>query len=299
KASLASIEFYESSGCFRSFCFWRKRLRDGRSTVRRFIQHFTCFFGENSPHRCNAAQILRRGTARQVAATMICVFPQGSPASSSMRIDRVLGWAFAMLDIPTLFVISTCVTSVLGLFLLFAWVQDRSIRALAWWGAAYLLGGLAAALWSVHDALQRALTVDVVYALLFAACGIIWNGARMFHSRPTLPGSMFAGAILWLIACQIPVVHESDAFRIMLGSFVIANYTLFTAYELWRERGEGLFSRWPAIVVLAAQGTVFSLPIPLVLLLPADSGSSSRAAGPPSWCWRRCCSPSGLRSSSW
>jgi len=187
-------------------------------------------------------------------------------------LDRVLGWAFAMLDIPTLFVISTCVTSVLGLFLLFAWVQDRSIRALAWWGAAYLLGGLAAALWSVHDALSRALTVDVVYALLFAACGIIWSGARMFHARPTLPGSMFAGAILWLVACQIPFVHESDAFRIMLGSFVIANYTLFTAYELWRERGEGLFSRWPAIVVLTAHGIVFSLPIPLVLLLPADSG---------------------------
>jgi hypothetical protein len=36
------------------------------------------------------------------------------------------------LDVPTLFMISTCVTAVLGLFLLFAWIQDRSIRALAW-----------------------------------------------------------------------------------------------------------------------------------------------------------------------
>jgi hypothetical protein len=40
------------------------------------------------------------------------------------------------LDVPTLFIISTCVTAVLGLFLLFAWVQDRSVRALAWWGGA-------------------------------------------------------------------------------------------------------------------------------------------------------------------
>ena len=174
------------------------------------------------------------------------------------------------LDVPTLFIISTCVTAVLGLFLLFAWIQDRSIRALAWWGAAYLVGGLAAALWGMHDAISRALTVDVVYALLFVACGIIWTGARLFHQRPALPFGMFGGAILWLIVCQSPIVHESDSYRIMLGSLLIANYTLLTAVELWRERGEHLFSRWPAMFVLAAHGVVFLLPIPLILLLPTE-----------------------------
>src|SRR5262249_35842671 len=140
------------------------------------------------------------------------------------------------LDIPTLFVISTCVTAVLGLFLLFAWIQDRSVRALAWWGAAYLIGGLAAALWSMHDVLSRALTVDLVYALMFLACGIIWTGARLFHTRAPLPSAMFGGSILWLIVCQSPVVHESDRYRIMLGSLVIASYILLTAFELWRDR---------------------------------------------------------------
>ena len=176
------------------------------------------------------------------------------------------------LDVPTLFTISTCVTAVLGLFLLFAWIQDRSIRALAWWAAAYLLGGLAAAMWNVHDAISRALTIDVVFALMFVACGIIWNGARLFHTRRVLPVWMFAGAILWLIACQSPVVHESDNYRIMLGSAVIASYILLTAYELWRERGEELFSRWPAIAVLVIHSFVFMLPIPLVLFLPHESG---------------------------
>jgi diguanylate cyclase (GGDEF)-like protein len=174
------------------------------------------------------------------------------------------------LDIPTLFIISTCVTAVLGLFMLFAWIQDRSIRALAWWGAAYLVGGLAAALWGMHDVVSRALTVDVVYALLFIACGIIWTGARLFHQRPVRPFGMFGGAILWLIVCQSPMVHESDSYRTMLGSLLIAGYTLLTAFELWRERGEHLFSRWPAIVVLAVHGMVFLLPIPLIVLLPAE-----------------------------
>jgi diguanylate cyclase (GGDEF)-like protein len=175
------------------------------------------------------------------------------------------------LDVPTLFIISTCVTAVLGLFLLFAWIQDRSVRALAWWGAAYLLGGLAAALWSMHDSVARALTVDVVYALLFLACGIIWTGARLFHHRETRPIGMFAGALLWLIACQSPMVHESGTSRIMLGSLVIASYTLLTAYELWREQGEHLFARWPAISVLTLHGIVFLLPIPLALFLPDSS----------------------------
>ena len=176
------------------------------------------------------------------------------------------------LDVPTLFMISTCVTAVLGLFLLFAWIQDRSIRALAWWSAGYLVGALAAALWSMHEAIARAVTLDVVYALLFLACGIIWNGARMFHARPVLPAFMFGGAIMWLIVCQSPVVHESDHYRIMLGSLVIGTYTLLTAFELWRERGEQLFSRWPAVGVLTIHGVLFLLPIPLVVLLPAHSG---------------------------
>jgi diguanylate cyclase (GGDEF)-like protein len=178
------------------------------------------------------------------------------------------------LDIPTLFIISTCVTGVLGLFMLFAWIQDRSIRALAWWGAAYLVGGLAAALWGMHEVVSRALTVDVVYALLFIACGIIWTGARLFHQRPVRPFGMFGGAILWLIVCQSPMVHESDSYRTMLGSLLIAGYTLLTAFELWRERGEHLFSRWPAIVVLAVHGMVFLLPIPLIVLLPAERSLS-------------------------
>ena len=56
----------------------------------------------------------------------------------------------ASLDVGTLFFIAICVTALLGLFLLFAWTQER-IRALAWWGVAYLLGGASGALWRWGD----------------------------------------------------------------------------------------------------------------------------------------------------
>lgn len=56
----------------------------------------------------------------------------------------------ASLDVGTLFFIAICVTVLLGLFLLFAWTQER-IQALAWWGVAYLLGGASGALWRWGD----------------------------------------------------------------------------------------------------------------------------------------------------
>ena len=54
--------------------------------------------------------------------------------------------AMSSLDIDTLFVVASCVTALLGAFLLFAYLQDR-IAALALWGGAYLLGGLSGAIW--------------------------------------------------------------------------------------------------------------------------------------------------------
>ena len=43
-----------------------------------------------------------------------------------------LAAAPASLDVGTLFFVAICVTALLGLFLLYAWTQER-IRALAWW----------------------------------------------------------------------------------------------------------------------------------------------------------------------
>ena len=54
------------------------------------------------------------------------------------------------LDIATLFVVATCVTMLLGLLLLFVWRQDR-IQALAWCGAAYVVGGLSVVAWSIEE----------------------------------------------------------------------------------------------------------------------------------------------------
>ena len=43
------------------------------------------------------------------------------------------------LDVNTLFLVTIYVEAILGLLLLFAWVQNSEIYAVAWWGAAHLL----------------------------------------------------------------------------------------------------------------------------------------------------------------
>ena len=175
-----------------------------------------------------------------------------------------------MLDAHTLFTVATCVTGLLGVLLLIVWVQERSIRALAWWGAAYLMGGSAVALWSGQDNVPF-ITPAAPNALLFVACGLIWSGARLFHGRRVLPAALIAGSIAWFVAMQASAFAESEFARIVLSSLIIASYTFLTAYELRRERRRALARPWLTIGVPLLHGAVFLSPVPLTALLPPGS----------------------------
>src|SRR5688572_28777296 len=182
------------------------------------------------------------------------------------------------LDVTTLFVVATCVTGLLGLLLLFAWVQDR-VRALAWWGTAYLVGGFAVVIWSIESHISPPLPVGTANALLFLACGMIWNAARLFHGRPVLWGAMATGATLWLVASRWPEFTQSATARMVLASAIVSVYTVLTAVELWRERRKHLLRRWPAIFVPLLHGAVFLFPMSLAGALPASGGIVALATG--------------------
>ena len=173
-----------------------------------------------------------------------------------------------LLDIPTLIIVSIFVTAILGLLLLFVWIQDRSIQALAWWGVAYIVAGLSIALLSGRFPVSDAVSIDIASALLFAACGLSWNGARLFDEKPVRPFAMFAGALIWLLACLIPAFSASIPGRMIVSSLIVSNYTLVTAFELWSGRSEKLVTRWPAMLVLILHGVIFPTQIPLIMLQP-------------------------------
>lgn len=172
-----------------------------------------------------------------------------------------------VLDQSTLFAVATGITGLLGIFLLMLWIQERSVRALGFWGAAYLMGASAVTLWGTQGALLP-VPAELPNALLFAACGMIWNGARLFHGREVRPDGLCAGAVLWFALMQDPPFGNSETTRVVFSSLVIAAYAFLTAYELRRERRRALAARWLAVAIPLLHSAVFLAPIAVILLVP-------------------------------
>jgi diguanylate cyclase (GGDEF)-like protein len=172
------------------------------------------------------------------------------------------------LDVNTLFMVSIYVEAILGLLLLFVWVQNTTIYAVAWWGFAHLIRAASIVLFGMYGSAPDLITIDLANALLFTAFAVIWTGARVFDGRPVEPVYLVTGAVLWLLVCRLPVLTEAVDTRALIASGIITTYTWLAAYEFWRGRGEPLVSRWPAIFMLLAYGALFLLRTPLVSVLP-------------------------------
>ena len=172
------------------------------------------------------------------------------------------------LDVNTLFMVTIYVEAILGLLLLFAWVQNTSIRAVAWWGFAHLLRAASVVLFGMYGSVPDLISIDLANALLFTAFAVTWTGARVFDGRPAEPVYMVTGAVLWLLICRLPILAEAVSARVLIASLIITSYTWLTAFEFWRGRDEQLVSRWPAIFMLFAHGALFLLRTPLIAVLP-------------------------------
>ena len=172
------------------------------------------------------------------------------------------------LDVNTLFLVTIYVEAMLGLLLLFAWIQNSGIQAVAWWGGAHLLRAASVALFGMYGTVSDVITIDLANAILFTAFAVTWTGARVFDGQKPHLMYLVGGALLWLLACRTPFFADSVEARVLLSSGIITAYTWATAYEFWRGRSEPLVSRWPAIFMLFAHGSLFLLRTPLSQVLP-------------------------------
>ncbi|MFZ3358090.1 MAG: GGDEF domain-containing protein [Xanthobacteraceae bacterium] len=172
------------------------------------------------------------------------------------------------LDVNTLFLVTIYVEAILGLLLLFVWVQNTSIYAVAWWGFADLLRAASIVLFGMYGTVPDLVSIDLANVLLFTAFALTWTGARVFDHRRPLPILLFGGAALWLVVSRIPGIAASWDVRVLLSSGIITTYTWATAYEFWRGRSEPLVSRWPAIFMLFAHGALYLLRTPFGAMLP-------------------------------
>jgi diguanylate cyclase (GGDEF)-like protein len=184
--------------------------------------------------------------------------------------------ALASLDVGTLFFVAICLTLLLGLFLLHAWLEDGSC-ALAWWSAAYLIGGLSGALWRLGSAIPLPATTPTV--LMFVAVGMIWSGARSFYGRPVHWSGMIFGSVFWAAASFFPAFAGSAASRMLVSALIVAGYSTLTATELRRERRKSLIRRWPAAFGPILHGAMFLVPAALATLCCTGEGGQSAAGG--------------------
>ena len=172
------------------------------------------------------------------------------------------------LDVNTLFLVTIYVEAILGLLLLFAWVQNTAITAVAWWGFADLLRAASITLFGLYGSVSDLISIDLANAILFTSFAVTWTGVRLFDHRKPQYALSFAGAAVWLVACRIPDFMPSLEMRVLLSSGIITAYTWASAFEFLRGRSERLVSRWPAIFMVFAHGTLYLLRTPLGDLVP-------------------------------
>lgn len=174
-----------------------------------------------------------------------------------------------VLDMPTLFVITTFLSATGGLLLLFAWLQNRNTMALAFWGVGYLLGAAAAALLASSGVFSESGAAGIANTVGCLAYGMMWAGARSFEGRRVHVPILAAGAVIWAIAFQFDgFAHSLDA-RVGLLSVICAAYALLAVCELWYARDRELISRWPTLILVTAHAGFLFARIPFAHMLAA------------------------------
>lgn len=169
------------------------------------------------------------------------------------------------LDISTLYLVATLVAAMLGALLLFFWRQEK-IPALGWWGAAYLVGALSIGVWALAGARLGSPVLLAVNVIGFAACGMVWTAARVFHGRAPNWAGLFAGAVAWAIT-NVALGAGPMFLHTVIGAGIVVAYATATASELWSDRRRSMQARWPTIIIPLLHGAVLMLPIMLGGLL--------------------------------
>jgi diguanylate cyclase (GGDEF)-like protein len=170
------------------------------------------------------------------------------------------------IDLQTLSVVTVFVAALLGALLVFAGLQNRSVRAPMWWGAAHIVNAGGFALLTSRGTAPGFVNVELANALVLLGYGLTWTGARIFDGRQIRPFFVLLAPLGWMLLCQIPTFIDSVGARAIFGSATLALLTLLAAQEFWRGRAEPLMSRWPTVIVLLAHAAILLARVPAVLL---------------------------------
>jgi diguanylate cyclase (GGDEF)-like protein len=168
-----------------------------------------------------------------------------------------------MPNLTTLLAITVFTPAVAGCLLLLSWLQHRRIVALGVWGSGFLVASIAATLIIVaRGTIPNFWSIVAGNALLAAAYGILWCGARKFDDKSISIPLASAGVVLWLVACSVGPIYARPEARATVMATIGICYTLLAVLELWRGRGDGVW-RWPIMLLLLGHAASIPIHIPV------------------------------------
>ena len=177
------------------------------------------------------------------------------------------------LDSYTLLVASCGLLVLLGFAFVFLWLRDRPSVWLLWWGVPIVCTGAALIFYLPNALTNDFLSVTFGNAARLAAVGCLWYGIRRFHGRVPVWGSITAMASFWVGLCFYPPFYESLTARIVFVSVAMASMCMLCAYELWRERGDGLRSRLPTALVFVSAAILLLVRVSVAGTAPYPVGA--------------------------
>ena len=147
------------------------------------------------------------------------------------------------LDLPTLMVMQSFALACAGVFLLFAWLQNRKVFALAFWGFANVIAAAGILSLMLGFTLHQQAWSALGGILLPLQAGVIWKASRIIDSKPAPLVLVVLGAAVVGLAGVVPDLRSiAGSLSLIAG----AAYSAVTATTLW-SRNEPLAARWPLI----------------------------------------------------
>jgi diguanylate cyclase (GGDEF)-like protein len=117
-------------------------------------------------------------------------------------------------DLPTLLAVTVFISGLAGCLLLLSRLQHRRIFALALWGSAFIIAAIATVLIVVvRNTVPDFWSIVIGNAILAAAYGLIWSGARNFEGKRVSIVPTLAGSLIWLSACSIGPIYAAPEAR--------------------------------------------------------------------------------------
>lgn len=162
------------------------------------------------------------------------------------------------LDLPTLMVMQSFAMACAGAALVFAWLQNRAVFALAIWGMADLLAAAGIVSLMFGATLQRPVWSVVGGVLLCSQSSLIWKAVRNIDGKRAPLVAVLIGPVAIIATAFVPVVRDVNQTFAVAGGAV---YIFAAAVSLWLGRGDRLIARCTLIAFAAVHALSLSVGI--------------------------------------